>query len=305
MRCPEIVIAILNNPVHADPIAAIRYRGICDTRRLLKRSQERYSGFILNLNLAIDSNMPNIQGPAHGFISLLEHCGATCKVEPQGVIITHTDSGQKANLRLGSDAAFRRAINDFATRHILTALADRVNGTSKKYASRKDMIGITSVVDRNATFSTRKPAIYASIAKDSSEYRKKQQGTDDNKTALKNLWHRYLTTIIAGATRFGDRLLASKIWTTDQCDHPLCKQARCDAEHWNYSCHHNKGNIDKAQTARQEILDKINGSSYHGNQRHQELCTLFALPCLRISGICPERHPYTLPHARYGSARNR
>ena len=61
MRCPETVIAILNNPARADPIAAICYRGICDTRRLLKQSQERYSGFILNLNLAIDSNMPNIE----------------------------------------------------------------------------------------------------------------------------------------------------------------------------------------------------------------------------------------------------
>ena len=30
MRCPEAVIAILNNPVRADPIATICYRGICD-----------------------------------------------------------------------------------------------------------------------------------------------------------------------------------------------------------------------------------------------------------------------------------
>ena len=119
VRCPETVTAILNNPVRADPIAAICYRGICDTRRLLQRSEERYSDFIGNLSNAIECNTPNIQGPAHGLISLLEHCGATCAVKDQGVIITHADSGQFTNLRLGSDAAFRRSISDFATRHIL------------------------------------------------------------------------------------------------------------------------------------------------------------------------------------------
>jgi len=69
--------------------------------------------------------MPNIQGLAHGLVSLLEHCGATCAMDGQGVIITHTSSGQVVDLLLGSDAAFRRAISDFATRHILANLAKR------------------------------------------------------------------------------------------------------------------------------------------------------------------------------------
>jgi len=207
MRSPETVIAVLNNPVRADPIAAICYRGICDTRRPLERSQERYSGFLMNRSLAIDSNMPNIQGLEHGLICLFEHCGATC------TIVIHRDSGQTANLTLGSNAAFRRQIDNIATRHILTALANRVNGTSKKHTARKDMIWIIAAIDRNATFSVRKPTVYAHNAKYSSDYLKRQP--DDSTTLLNSLWHRYLATTIAGTTRFGDRLLAGRLWATD------------------------------------------------------------------------------------------
>jgi ribonuclease HI len=123
------------------------------------------------------------------------------------------------------------------------------------------------------------------------------QQTTVLKNAALNLWYKYLSSIIVGTTRFDDRLYAARMWTTDICDQPLCANAACEEEHWYYSCHHNKNNIDKASAARQEILDEIQGNSYYGNQRYQDLCTLFALPCLRISGICPERHPYTLPHA--------
>ena len=106
MRCPETVLAILNNPVRADPTVAIRYRGLCDARRLLRISDERYTDFGNRLITALNSNLPNIQGPANGIISLLMHCGATCAVGDGGVHITHTDSGLSTNLTQGSDAAF-------------------------------------------------------------------------------------------------------------------------------------------------------------------------------------------------------
>ena len=38
MRCPEVIVAILNNPVRAGPVAAICYRGLCDARRLMRIS---------------------------------------------------------------------------------------------------------------------------------------------------------------------------------------------------------------------------------------------------------------------------
>jgi len=207
MRCPEVIVAILNNPVRADPVAAICYRGLCDARRLMSISDERYENFRNCLISAIDNNLPNIQGPANGVISLLAHCGATCEVGAEGIKITHTESGLTTNLMHGSDAVFRKSISDYASRHILASLANRVNGIE---AGRKDMVGITSVVDRNATFSLRKPAAYARIKNDCKEYIEKQPDATEHAAILKRLWHKYLTTIIAGATRFGDRLLADK-----------------------------------------------------------------------------------------------
>ena len=118
------------------------------------------------------------------------------------------------------------------------------------------MIGITSVVDRNATVSVRKPAAYARLKKDCKEYIDKQPDASEHAAILKSLWHIYLTTIIAGATRFGDRLLAAKIRESDECDHPQCGSARCDAEHWNYSCHY-KDNTGKYAKTKQLILDEI------------------------------------------------
>ena len=149
------------------------------------------------------------------------------------------------------------------------------------------MIGITSVVDRNATFSVRKPAIYARIEKECKEYIDKQPNTTDHATILKSLWHKYLTTIIAGATRCGDRLLAAKIWESDECDHPQCGNARCGAGRRNYSCHHNKIKTGKYIKTKQVILDEIKSQTYHGEQRHRELTQLITRPC-------PELHPHVL-----------
>ena len=78
------------------------------------------------------------------------------------------------------------------------------------------------------------------------------------------------------------------------CDHPQCGNARCDAEHWNYSCHYNKINTGKYIKTKQVILDEIKSQTYHGEQRHRELTQLITRPCLRICGICPELHPHVL-----------
>ena len=63
MRCPEIVVAVLNTAVRIDPIAAIVYRGLCDTRRILNYADHRYQDFMRTVDLVASSGM-DIQGPA-------------------------------------------------------------------------------------------------------------------------------------------------------------------------------------------------------------------------------------------------
>jgi hypothetical protein len=48
-RCLEVLLAVLSNPVRADPVSAIAYRGICDVRRLISKSSARCGKFLTNL----------------------------------------------------------------------------------------------------------------------------------------------------------------------------------------------------------------------------------------------------------------
>ena len=41
MRCPEIVLGIINDPTRIDPIAAITFKRISDARRLMRKSHRR------------------------------------------------------------------------------------------------------------------------------------------------------------------------------------------------------------------------------------------------------------------------
>ena len=57
MRCPEIVLGILRNPVRDDPLSAIMYRAICDLRRIMLRDPTNYDKFHYNLDVAKRSYM--------------------------------------------------------------------------------------------------------------------------------------------------------------------------------------------------------------------------------------------------------
>ena len=94
MRCPEVVIAILNTAVRIDPLSAIVYRGLCDTRRILRYTNNRYQDFMVTLDLTRISGM-NIQGPANGFLSLLSHCGAECELSGGEIVIVQQSTWQK------------------------------------------------------------------------------------------------------------------------------------------------------------------------------------------------------------------
>jgi len=308
-RCLEVLLAVLSNPVRADPVSAIAYRGICDVRRLISKSSARCGKFLTNLAVAEDICLQNIQGPIHGFISLVASIGARISKDETGIILVSQFSTTTTRLVGGSDAAFRRALKDFATCNILAELQQRVHHEDKEgdtsdlvdedpmpplvgdpyddpgplwieedsdshrtnvaasppapvvqgglaskcstceegvdsspsttWRGRKDMIGITACLNEHATF----------YATHNSKVKRKKQPADtpltsedygDGLTPVNEaVWRRHLQTILAGATRFADRLFAANITQTDVCDHPLCGGARCDVEHWHYGCFHN------------------------------------------------------------------
>jgi hypothetical protein len=93
------------------------------------------------------------------------------------------------------------------------------------------MIRITACLNDHATFY----ATHNSKVKRKIQPKDTPLTIDDYGDGLKPVndavWKRHVQTILAGAARFADRLHAAKIISTDLCDHPLCGEARCDAEH--------------------------------------------------------------------------
>ena len=123
----EILLAVLSNPVRADPVSAIAYRGICDVRRLISKSSARCGKFLTNLGVAEEICLQNIQGPIHGFISLVASIGARISKDEMGILLVSQFSNTSTRLVGGSDAAFRRALKDFATSNLLAGLQQRIH----------------------------------------------------------------------------------------------------------------------------------------------------------------------------------
>ena len=147
-------------------------------------------------------------------------------------------------------------------------LVDRLGGLQE----RKDVHGITTVVDRHATLALAgKPHTCA----------------DDVQRV------RFaLRIILSGAPMFADRLAKAGLIEDDTCDHPDCKGARCTAAHWFFECRRNQHNIDK--------LNRINDDP---KRKHQSSAVksqlivdqLMDKPCFALCGLCPHPSTSTLP----------
>ncbi len=118
----------------------------------------------------------------------------------------------------------------------------------------------------------------------SAEPRNKKSGSH-----LYATWRRHISTIMAGACRFADRLKAANLVETDVCNHPACKGKRLDAKHWFYECKHNQQAIS---TTGKRIDDHINETrkdlTHNGMSRANTMEELFLQPCMHLCGICNE-----------------
>ena len=282
MRCPEIVVAVLNTAVRIDPIAAIVYRGLCDTRRILRYADVRYQDFMTTLDLVSTSGM-DIQGPASGFLSLLVHCGAECELSSGDIVICQSSTGKRISLCKGDDTVFKREISDLCTEHILAALTERVSGEESE---RKDMKGITPKTDLHATLGAHKANAHESLKRAAEEIRQNGHGDDVQAPCTKAVWGRYMTIVIAGACRYADRLTAAKIVVDNLCMHPECNGKSCDAKHWIYEC---PLNTAQSNLEAQEFIAKTATLKYNGQHRARALNDLYCRPCMHFCGMCLDK----------------
>ena len=116
------------------------YRGLADTRRLLRKSSDRAVSFMSVLSQV--GVLLNIQGPAHGFVSLVESIGCEHSICDNNVFIKSSYTGASTSLTVGSCSFFRNFVRNATVRHIREKLASRVHkcDANGKYG-RKDMLG--------------------------------------------------------------------------------------------------------------------------------------------------------------------
>ena len=93
----------------------------------------------------------NVQGPAHGLVSLVEACGCEHQIRLGNVVITSSYNGKSTCLMGGSSASFKRFILNATKRHIREKLVARVHkSVDGGPMGRKDMIGIRPCLDDHA-----------------------------------------------------------------------------------------------------------------------------------------------------------
>ena len=156
MRCPEIVLAILNNPVRTDNYYSAAFNAFLDARRMLRKDVQRRADFIHSMHL-YDATK-KINGPMHG---LVEYANALDIhfVSYHNEIIIETPLGHKMDICTPHITHFRHVITE-ACRHAAMKQLDRTSTEDqqesseqhkKKKSKRGDMQGISAHVDIKAT----------------------------------------------------------------------------------------------------------------------------------------------------------
>ena len=168
----------------------------------------------------------NVNGPAHGLSCLAEAIGCQVEVPERRdeITIVCGDAGRSVDLLSDDLPLVRWNLRDFASRFILGQLVQRVDPGSANGGDRKDLVGITSVIDKHATM-----ALFTNPM---------NCGIDAQRARFS------LRILLSGSPMFLDRLCAAGITTSDMCTHPACAGKRCTAEHWFYECPGNQGNIN-------------------------------------------------------------
>ena len=214
MPCPKIVVGVLHDPTRSDYLYAATFREFIDARRMLMKSRDMVDRLIEDLGLHSDDTLG--AGPMHGLVSHADVLGIKFHVDGHRLMIS-TPLGVAIDFCTTHTTYFKRCIRDACRYAILKQLSERIasekgsfdtgehgipseSKKKKKKRPRKDMVGVTPLVDHDATM-----AMLRSKAKGG----KGVEGTDlvngpgklCEPCGLSPHSYRRLQTIIAGSIR--------------------------------------------------------------------------------------------------------
>ena len=123
MRCPEIVLGLLNDPTRVDNFYASAYRAFIDARRMLRKNKARHEAFIDTSTMYTGND--SINGPVHGLYQYASVLGIHITIE-DGVIMMLTPLGAKLPLCTSHESHFKSAIRESSRFSIIKHLASRL-----------------------------------------------------------------------------------------------------------------------------------------------------------------------------------
>ena len=151
-RCPEVVMAILSDPIRDDPWGAMIVNALLAARRILRKDADRLDGFlgyIAKMLSTGDLLTRPADGPMYGVLRAIGdlQVSGTINVERQEFVLRQ-ENGPPIDLFHRSTAAIKGAIRRWVRVTILEGLSLQCNG---KESRRKDMVGISGQVNVAAT----------------------------------------------------------------------------------------------------------------------------------------------------------
>ncbi len=162
MRCKEILFAVLNDPIRTDPLAAIIFKRLDDTRRLMHKKPQRMliAMHAFELTREDDSGVvifPKGAGPVKGLRQAAAVIGGRLQVDADGFFVDFGDFQPQLHLNKGPTSSWkrsaRRATQNAITRQLSSRLVDpgAPEEERRRRGARKDLYGAGEVIDVEAT----------------------------------------------------------------------------------------------------------------------------------------------------------
>ena len=281
LRCPEIVIAVLNDPTRVDPWGAAINQMFLKARRTLSRCARRREIFANTMRQILHDDAKHadkdtikdrgIQGPAHAIFRVLKVLGLKGEIGDDDEGLTISDASDTAiNLMNTPLPIIKRQLKSWIRRAIMATLRDDCQGDEPR---RKDMIEVPVDVDIHATTAN------FSTARGKMPYKKDP------------LLRRELQSVITGAVRTADRLCAAGMIESDVCQNPKCGGARRTAKHIFCSCHDYSKHHEELEAVNHKVLDQTRGL---GSQKlYEQVREILSNQTFLVTGICPDHNDTT------------
>ena len=311
VRCPEVVIGILNEPTRANLYYAAVHRAFNETRRMLIKDTIRYHQFYedtlwyqkwkARMDKRTQDKADNDEreygtGPVKGFMTYAADMGMKVTLANYTIIIT-TQDGTRVDLCTPLAGLFNMVIKDACRYHVLDKLSKRItteakvmsNGKTKK--PRADMQGITARVDHVTTMAmlNHKNCANPKSLQEDKDFPNNESGKDLCKPCeLSGRSYRRLQTIIAGSIRPPNRMIYTGRVSTSTCTHPSCNNAIHNATHMFWECAKWTGIREKYKRQIDFMIKKLNDIPDHrGKERAKKIKHILTLPMFQQCGICP------------------